>query len=238
MSLPALQLNYKFNEEAGKTGFVSHRYHHECFTSVSKSKFRASRGDKVDAFSILPTGSSSSLTTWTVFSKSLTEWIRRELWEERERENASLSWSYPKLVLCMNRNQDSQKIPWVCFPRPEDEGHTGPGRYPREGSCQKVCLHLWFWGTSLAHLRVTKGNRCYVPGSLNLSRALPQLPQIDVWSISLDPLFVIDSKGRLKTCKYSTNLPPWQRHWNPKKWKIATIYILWKYYILCQYLKY
>lgn len=137
----------------------------------------------------------------------------------------------------MKRNQRFQKIPWVCFPKAEDEGHMLSVRYPKEHSYQTVCPHPWFRATSLARLRVSKGNMCYVPGSLCWSRALPQLAQIDVWSIYLDPLFAIYSKGRLETCKYSTNLLPWERHWNPKKLKIATIYILWKYHILCQLLK-
>lgn len=57
--------------------------------------------------------------------------------------------------------------------------------------CQVVCLHLEFRGTSLAHLRVTKGNMCYVPAFHSLNKACPHLSQIDVWSIYLDPVFAI-----------------------------------------------
>lgn len=143
-----------------------------------------------------------------------------------------------KLVLCMNRNQNFQKNQWVHLLMAEDEGYM-PCLWGTWGQANdtNALSPLVIWSTSSAYLREAKGNMCYVPGFLSLNKAHPHLAQIDVWSTYLDSLFVIYSKKRLKTCKYSNNLSPWKSHENPKKVKIATTYILWKYYVLSQYLK-
>lgn len=175
---------------------------------------------------------------WTIFSKSFTCIDTQGALRKEKRDCLSI------LVLFKADSLHEQKSGFskeLMGPSPHGwrrGPHALPVRYLRAG---KWCQCSVSTG-GLEHLCSTLawGQRKYVLCARfsQLKQSTFHLAQIDVWSTYLDSLFVIYSKERLKTCEHSNNLPSWKSHENSKKIKIATTYILWKYYVLCQYLKY